>query len=79
MTRPQFDTADALRKSLRHANVKVQDMADALGVTRFTVSNWINGNNQPNEATLRQWAAKTGVDFDWLKNPSSAPPVGEKS
>jgi transcriptional regulator with XRE-family HTH domain len=63
---PGWDTADRMRKALRHAGIGVQEMADYLGVARNTVSTWINGRIQPSQQTLRLWAIRCNVDFDWL-------------
>lgn len=64
---PEFDLPDRMRKGLRVAGMTVQEMADYLGVTRTTVSNWINGHVPPSKQTQRLWALRTGVDFDWLQ------------
>jgi transcriptional regulator with XRE-family HTH domain len=74
---PQFDLADRMRKALRTAGMTVQEMADYLGVVRATASNWINGHTPPSKQSLRLWALRTGVDFDWLQtgeNPHQATP-----
>lgn len=64
---PEFDLADRMRKALRASDTGVQEIADYLGVVRNTVSNWINGKITPSKQTLRLWALRTGVDFDWLQ------------
>lgn len=63
---PEWDTADRMRKALRHADIGVQEMADYLGVARNTVSTWINGRIRPGRQTLRLWALRCGVPFEWL-------------
>lgn len=63
---PAWDLADRMRKALRESGVGVQEMADYLGVTRSTVSTWINGRIQPSVQTLRLWALATGVPLEWL-------------
>lgn len=63
---PVFDEADRMRKALRVANVSVQEMADYLGVSRNTVSRWINGAVPAKGAVLRAWALRTGVSYEWL-------------
>lgn len=63
---PQFDLADRMRKGLRITGLTVQEMADYLGVTRTTVSNWINGHIKPSTQTQRLWAMRTGVSYVWL-------------
>ncbi len=63
---PEWDTADRMRKALRVADIGVQEIADYLGVSRNTVSTWINGRITPSTQTLRLWALRCGVDFEWL-------------
>jgi transcriptional regulator with XRE-family HTH domain len=63
---PAWDLTDRMRKSLRHAGMGVQEMADYLGVARNTVSTWINGKIDPSTQTLRLWAMRTGVPYEWL-------------
>jgi transcriptional regulator with XRE-family HTH domain len=63
---PVFDEADRLRKALREADIGVQEMAEYLGVSRNTVSRWINGAVPPKSHVLRLWALRTGVPYEWL-------------
>lgn len=63
---PEWDRADRMRKALRHAGIEVQQMADYLGVSRSSVSNWINGRFPPSTQTLRLWALRCAVPYDWL-------------
>ena|SRR5215467_11822734 len=63
---PEFDRADRLRKSLRHADIGSQEMADYLGVSRNSVSNWISGRFTPGLPVLRAWAQRTEVSLAWL-------------
>jgi transcriptional regulator with XRE-family HTH domain len=65
---PQWDVTDRLRKSLRTGKVSVQEMAELLGVDRKTVGNYLNGRTGPSVATLRVWAMRCGVRFDWLRD-----------
>lgn len=64
---PEFDLADRMRKALRSSEVGVMEMADYLGVARNTISNWINGHVAPSKQSLRLWAMRTGVSFEWLQ------------
>lgn len=41
-------------------------MAAYLDVARETVARWLNGTRTPSTQTLRLWASRTGVDYDWL-------------
>jgi transcriptional regulator with XRE-family HTH domain len=64
---PEFDLADRMRKALRVADLGVQQMADYLGVGRNTVSTWINGKIAPSTQTIRLWAIRCDVPYDWLR------------
>lgn len=70
---PAWDLGDRMRKSLRHAGIETQEMADYLGVSRTSVSNWLNGHNRPSKPAIRLWALRTGVPFAWLSDGLSAP------
>ena len=75
----RFDLADRMRKSLRIADVGVAEIAEYLGVSRNTVSTWINGRITPSIQTQRLWAIRTGVPFTWLQtgqDPSVGGPDG---
>jgi transcriptional regulator with XRE-family HTH domain len=65
---PEFDLADRMRKSLRHADIGVQEMADYLEVSRNAVGTWINGRNKPSPQTVRLWALRCGVPYEWLRH-----------
>jgi transcriptional regulator with XRE-family HTH domain len=67
-TIPDWDLADRMRKALREAGIGIQEIADYLEVARGTVSTWINGRNAPSRQTLRLWAMRTGVPYEWLKD-----------
>ncbi|WYX89473.1 immunity repressor [Mycobacterium phage MKC-IRE-01] len=74
---PQWDLADRLAKSLRVADVSVQEMADHLELHRNTISAWMNGRGKtPKRAMLIAWAFKTGVPFEWLANGTVQPDSG---
>lgn len=70
---PRWDLADRMRKSLRHANVGVQEMADYLDVSRNTVSTWVNGRIAPSTQTAKLWALRTGVPYTWLCHGNTRP------
>jgi transcriptional regulator with XRE-family HTH domain len=66
-TIPVFDRQDRMAKALSHAQLTTQDMADYLGVTRETVSRWLNSRSTPNKGMMRLWAMRTGVPLAWLE------------
>jgi len=63
---PEWDLGDRMRKALRHADVSVQEMADYLDVSTASLRAWTNGRTRPRTQTLRLWALRTGVSYDWL-------------
>ena len=67
---PEWDLGDRLRKSLRQSVYGVQDMADYLSVSRTSVGGWMGGRSRPNPATLRLWALRTNVPYEWLTGQS---------
>ncbi|UJL31712.1 helix-turn-helix transcriptional regulator [Mycolicibacterium vanbaalenii] len=64
---PEWDLADRLTKSLRVAGMSSQDMADYLDVHRNTISAWMNGRTPPSTQSLRLWALRTGVPYEWIR------------
>ncbi|MFC8733617.1 helix-turn-helix domain-containing protein [Luteimicrobium sp. NPDC057192] len=60
-----------MRKALRVADVGVQEMADYLEVSRGAVGNWINGKAKPSPQSVRLWALRTGVPYEWLRDGES--------
>lgn len=73
---PQWDLADRMRKAMRESGLSVQDLADYFECSRNTVSAWINGRVTPSGQSVRLWALRTGVPYEWLrtgKEPDSDP------
>lgn len=73
---PEWDIADRMRKALRHSDIGVQEMAAYLGVARNTVGTWINGRIEPSKQTLRLWALRCGVTYEWLTGETPSPGPG---
>lgn len=74
--------ADRMRKTLREADVSVQDMAEYLEVSRNTVGSWINGKTRPNAASLKLWALRVGIPYEWIRygeSPQAGGPEGSQS
>ena len=63
---PQWDVADRLRKALREAHMSTEEMADYLDVSRRSIGNWLSGRIKPSTRTMRLWALRTGVQYEWL-------------
>lgn len=73
---PEWDLSDRARKALRVAGISVTEMGEYLGVTRETAGRYINGKADMPLQTMRLWAMRTGVPFEWLKT-GEAPPSGD--
>lgn len=63
---PTWTLGDRLAKARDCAGLTNHEMADALGVSRNTVTNWETGHTQPKRYAVEAWARITGVDLDWL-------------
>lgn len=66
VSRLRFGQPDWLAKALDASGVTSAEMADYLGVSRNTISNYINGRTEPKLQTLRLWAMRTGVPLSFL-------------
>lgn len=74
---PEFELHDRMKKTLPWSGTSVGDIAEYLGVTRETVSRWVNGKIVPSRQTLRLWALRTGVPFEWLETGKVPSPAGD--
>jgi transcriptional regulator with XRE-family HTH domain len=63
---PTWTTGDRLRKARISAGIESRDMADRLGVSRNTITNWEGDKTTPSLASLRVFAEETGIDLAWL-------------
>jgi len=43
-----------------------QEMADALEISRTTISRWMSGRGKPPSVYVKQWALITGTNMQWL-------------
>lgn len=65
-----------LKMALDHGEISAQTMADELGVHRATLTRWMNVDGVPIRAIyLKQWAIRTGVDYDWLATGHTVSPA----
>ena len=63
---PSWTIFDRLRKAREHAELEQAELAEAIDVSRATISNYERGNVSPRKIVVRQWALRTGVPFEWL-------------
>lgn len=78
-SRLKFDLGDRLRKALDVSGVSAAEMSTYLGISKFTVSRYINGKGRVPLQTLRLWSIRTGVPLEWIqtgKTPTSDPDGG---
>lgn len=74
---PEWSLGWRLQRALAHGKISVQAMADHLGVSRSTVSRWMNERGAPPKVGfVAQWAWLCKVDPAWLRDgvePNSGP------
>lgn len=68
ITLPQFLLGHYMRLSMDSAGLTVEDMAERMGVSRTTVSRWLNNRSEPRRGELLAWAQLTDVPVWWLQN-----------
>lgn len=59
-------TSKRLSESLHRANMKPQELANASGVSKASISQYINGSHKPSESTAKRLAKILGVNPLWL-------------
>lgn len=77
---PEWTLGWRLRRSLAQAGIATEQMAEEIGVSRTTVSSWLNDRGaQPRIGYLKLWAMHCGVPLNWLltgaevRRPGSCP------
>lgn len=71
---PEVRVHHRMRIALDESGLSVQTISDELGMSRETVSSWINGRRVPNRAQLIAWAQLTSVPVWWLETGAEEPP-----
>lgn len=64
---PDWTIGDRLYKALRANGIGVQKMADELGLSRNTLTNYLHDKTRIPRPTLIVWAIRTGVPLQWLE------------
>ena len=59
-------TSQRLSESLYRVNMKPQELANASGVSKSSISQYINGSHKPSELTAKRLAKILGVNPLWL-------------
>lgn len=64
---PKWTLGWRLQRSLAYAGISAGDMGDMLGVSRGTISRWLNDRGAPPRTVyLRHWADACEIPYEWL-------------
>lgn len=67
--RRQFTVASMparMKRCLEVSGRQMTDVAKILGVSRTTISNWLNGRTQPRRGQIERWAQFFSVPASWI-------------
>lgn len=67
-TVPRWTLADRLAKARHHCGYTQGELADRLGISRNSVSNYESGTTVPRRLVLRAWAEECAVPVEWLES-----------
>jgi transcriptional regulator with XRE-family HTH domain len=71
---PQWTLGWRMQRSLAHADITVSEIARDLGVSRATISRWLNDRGAPPRAIyVKEWALRCGVSCEWLRADEELP------
>lgn len=73
-TAPPILTRHRLRIAREHAGLEQGELANAIGVSRNTISNAENGKVSPRRIVLNAWALACDVPVSWLRGEDSPGP-----
>lgn len=73
---PQWTLADRMWKARKDAGLTAQQIADAIGISRKSVTNYEGGTTRPLRPILRAWADVTGTYEEWLETGAAPFPGG---
>lgn len=77
---PEWTIGWRMQRALAHASIDTTEMADELGVSRQTVSRWMNGHGAtPRIGYLKLWAMRCNVPLVWLVDGTVPRPVSPRS
>src|SRR5258708_40378988 len=64
---PEWTLGWRLARALGYAGVSVEEMAEELGVSRSTVSRWMNDRGAPPRVGyVKLWCQRTGTNLEWV-------------
>lgn len=73
---PEISIRHRLRIAREEAGMEQAELAEAIGVSRTTVSNAEKGRVDPRKITINAWALATGVPATWLETGKTPPSTG---
>jgi transcriptional regulator with XRE-family HTH domain len=78
-TVPVWTTPDRLRKAREQSGLDQSEFADAIGVSRGTVSNYERGSSVYRRPVQLAWAMCSGVPLEWLLTGQQSAPHPSES
>jgi transcriptional regulator with XRE-family HTH domain len=77
---PVWTAGDRFRKAREDAGLTQQELADAIGVDRKTISAYeLDERKRPMKVVVSGWALRTGVPASWLLTGIGGPATRQKS
>lgn len=70
---PEIELRHRLRIAREFAGLDLGQLAERMGVSRNTVSNYEHGNTAPRKIVLNAWALACGVSLDWIQTGNGSP------
>ncbi len=75
----EWTLGDRLHKSRKVAGISVEQMAQHLGVSRNTITNWEKDEPRPKRHVVLAWADVTGAPIEWLTEEADSGPFARVS
>lgn len=72
-TRPTFELQDRIPRARRQVGLTKEQLAERIGVSARTISNWELGYHRPRRRDLIAIAQVCGVDLAWLTEDDAEP------
>lgn len=63
---PEVELRHRLRIAREHAGYEQEELAQKMGVSRNTITNYEKGKVAPRKIVLNAWAWHCGVSLDWI-------------